>query len=250
MRVPSREYVLAPTAKVRDRDIVLAEWQAHVISHPLGLQTIRRGRKLTGSRHWDHEGWSQYDPPLLSEKDRVRVTKAIRSLSDGGQRCGVEELELLETSAAPVKRDIACYGCGPLLVGACAEQTKDLAAAYAALVDDTLGALEGGEVIRRQDVAVAIGRLRSAEDMPLVGTLGLLRNRKGWGLRFNRPDGVRVELRQKDDVFFWRTTYRNAVRNLGGLRAHLRDHLTGHDPHDPLSGKALVPRPWWQRNQP
>lgn len=252
MRVPSRTYRLAPSATVVDRAIDLEAWQAHVISHPFGLETIRRGTRVSGLRRWNQEGWDRLDPPVLDEDARIRATRVIRALRDGSRACGVHELETLETTAPTTESRIACYRCGPVLTAACAAETRAIAARYVAVVDQMLRALEDATVIRQQQLAVAIGRIRAADEMPTVGTLGVLRSKHvfAFGFRLNRPDGTRVELRAEDEAFFWRTTYRNPPRNLAGVRTHLRDHLTGADLSDELSGKALVPRPWWERNQP
>ncbi len=250
MRVPSRTYRLAPSATVVDREIDLEAWQAHVISHPFGLETIRRGTKVEGFRRWNHEGWDRLDPPLLTEARRIQLTTAIRQLRDGGRRCGVDELEMLETSDPWSTSPVGCYDCGPMLTQACAGQLVEVSRAYAAFVDDTLSQLEDAEVISRRALPAALERSRLADDVPIVGTLGELRGEhaNAWGLRFNRPDGVRVEVREDGDRFFWRTTYRNRVDRWADVRAHLLSHLAGHDPTEDLSGKALVPRPWRERN--
>ncbi|MCA9610629.1 MAG: hypothetical protein KC619_33770 [Myxococcales bacterium] len=248
MRVPSRTYRLAPSATVTDRDVDLEAWQAHVISHPFGLETIRRGTRVEGVRRWNHEGWDRLDPPLLTEARRIQLTGAIRQLRDGGRRCGVDELETLETDHPWATSRVACYGCGPVLTQACADQLVEVGRAYAAFVDDTLAHLEDAVVIPRRELPAAIERCRFSDDVPVVGTLGELRGDNAWGLRFNRPDGVRVEVREDGDTFFWRTTYRNRVDRWADVRAHLLSHLAGHDPDDELSGKALVPRPWRERN--
>lgn len=250
MLVPSKVYRPLEDLVIRPREVDATVWQAHVIRHPFGLYSIRGTRRLYGPRRWNHEGWDALHPPTLTEGVRKKLTGAISKLEDGSRHCEETMLSVLETTSAPVlEGDVACYHCGTMLAVACADTTRDVGKRYAAYVDDSLERLQDAVAVDRRALARTVAREVFKDDVQLIGTVGDFTG-GAYGLRINRPDGVRVEFRWDREYLEWRTTYRVSVSRPAHRRSHLLAHLSTFDSDELLSDQALVPRPWWEKHQP
>jgi len=246
VRVPEQTQQLSAEIVVKPSEVELRAWQAHVMKHPFGLGAILNGYRMRGRRHWNHEGWDSLPRPVITETIRVRLTRAIRALEDGGRQCAIDLLAELETKVPSGHGDTPCYECPPMLAQRCNAQTLEVGRRYAAYINDTFDELENCVAVNRQELAAAVTPALWTNDLASVATVGTLP--KGpYGLRINRPDGGRIEAREEGPAFTWRTAYRKRVPGLADRRAHLLDHVTSVDSEDALSGMALVPRPWWER---
>lgn len=247
MKLPSREYSLPEGLRCPVQEIHRANWQAHLVRHPLGVLTLARGG---GREGWNREGWDELVPPVVTGAEREALVKKITGLGQGTLRCRVPEFRG-KRGSDPDK--VACYDCPPQVAVPCEGILNGgVGPRYAAVTEALLAAVEAGVAVvhTREVVTRALSRLWNAPDrwqQLVLLTVGM-DDRQGMHpiVRITRADGVRAEFYLRGRNLYWRTTYRYVARGpaarLSFVMAMARPSvLTGH-----LSDLAAVPRLWWE----
>lgn len=253
MKVPAADIRLAGGLVCPSDAVDRAVWQEHVVKHVLGVHAVARSH---GRDPWTYEGWTQLDPPTVTELERADLADQIASLAEGKLRCGVPELRGKQKGSNA--DSLACRDCQAPIIVRCEKLINvpgGVGDRYRNVTDTLLGALseETGLQIPRPDLLRALHRHWQAPerlDGAVVLTVGV-EDRKGtWPIaRINRSDGVRAEFYlEQPNRLRWRTTYREMEATRTGPQkiSFLSDVARPGPRPTVLSELCVVARHWWE----
>src|SRR5690606_9081049 len=203
-------------------------WQAHVMKHPFGVGAVLGILPGRVERRWNHEGWDETAPPVLTAGERAELVEAIKAIDRGGERCGIPRLEASTYRGDPSPDGLACDRCDPHVQAACAETTEVVGLRYRSAIEAAVARLHG-EAAEVVPYAELVERLLAhlPNDVPLpaaVGSLGRAPNGASSLLRVSTPDGLIVELYvdpKAGRATGWRTTYRQRLPSRARMVSHL-----------------------------
>lgn len=257
MKVPAIPYELPKSLRVEPRDIPTRVAQDHVVRHVLGLAALYSESWDGRATPWDSEGWDRTNPPALDVEHRRDRVQQIGELDVQGQRCRAKLLGHETYGGAPPLETRPCEKCPDALVAACADLLRGISERYFACVAHALGELSthGTEVVSIPElwrVATSFHLRPDRLDGLVVGTCGLIarENDQMPYLQLSRIDGVRSHFYLNSRTTLrWRTTFRDPPSGVADKLSFVLNVPRGAgDPDLPqqLSGRALVPRQWWQ----
>lgn len=250
MKLPSRLVTLPNGLRAPARELAPAQWQYHLLKHPLGLHRQLRadGRPLP----WDREGWSETAPPVVSGPEREAVFAALSRLEVNGVRCAVPEVH----GQPPPKHWQSNYGCRECpapLAEACAQvahDQHDVGRRYAEHVQALLEGLEDAHLVPKIKTFVALNRavMRHGADALascVVASAGVATSEDRVSiLRASSGHGIRAEFYRNGSELSWRTCYREPA--IGGTRAVSFLGKFASPTRESVSETCLVARHWWE----
>ena len=249
MKLPAADVTLAGGLTFPAAVISRAQWIAHVVKHPLGLNALARSRTKGA---WNAEGWDQLSPPVISTTARDAVLRDITSLEIDGARCGVPEFHRARDGSDLGR--LACVTCAAPLAERCEQILEETSQAYAAVIQSLVEGFvaDAAIAVRREEFArrlmQALARRRPWTSLSVL-TVGLDdRSQSSLIARISRGDGVRAEFYVRGTALAWRTAWRRPPAHAAAATSFLLDHARPH-PRAPLSDLCLVDRRWWEHSQ-
>ena len=229
-----------------------ANWQAHLIKHPMGVNAIARS---AGREPWNQEGWDRLVPPVVTAAERTQAVEAIASLRHESARCEVPEFQGRRKGTNP--ENVACTKCRAELVDACfgiLGGQVQVGQRYATVTEELVDAVTAGRCAQLGKRKLFLALFSLWQKPEALRGLCVLRfgldQKSGRSpiVRISRSDGVRTEFYIRGRSLKWRTTYRDilAVSTPAGAMAFLQDPPPPASFLGALSETCAVPRSWWE----